>query len=170
VVIDINLERTIEALRWLNNRAELKRKRVALCGVSRGAEQALILAALSARHAEIPKPAAVTALAATDHYVQGFSWNWQSAGGPEPDDPSARAWIWRGKHVGTIGKPIPIDRYDGPILLMHGVEDEIWAVERSRKLEKRLRKAERDVEAVYLPGEKHHLDLKRTACLSSKTR
>lgn len=159
-VINIDLERTIEAFRWLKSRPELKHKRIALCGVSRGAEQALILASLSARHAEIPQPDAVVAHASTDTYVQGFSYNWKSGGGSQPDDPSARAWLWRGKVIGAIGRPIPIERFAGPSLLSHGDEDEIWSVNRTQRLEKRLLKAHRQVETLYLPGEKHHLSTK----------
>jgi len=167
-VIDIDLERTIDALRWLKSRPELKQKRLALYGVSRGAEQALLLAAMSMRHSEIPKPDALAVHAPTDVYVQGFSWNWQSVGGSVPDDPSARAWRWRGRHIGAVGKPIPIDRFDGPVLLSHGVEDEIWSVARTQRLEKRLLKAQRPVETHYMPAEKHHLSKKGLYSLREK--
>ncbi len=159
-VINIDLERSIEAIRWLKNRPELREKQIALCGVSRGAELALILSSLSALHVEIPRPDAVAVRAPTDTYVPGFSYNWKSAGGSEPDDPKARAWIWRGKVVGAIGRPIPIERYAGPLLLSHGEADEIWSVERTKRLEKRLLKAHRRVDTFYMPGEKHVLSKK----------
>jgi pimeloyl-ACP methyl ester carboxylesterase len=155
-VINIDLERTIQALQWLRSRIESD-NRLAICGVSRGAEQALILAALSAKHLEIPKLDAVATLAPTDVYVQGFSWNWVSVGGSEPDDPFAKTWLWHGQPVGTVGKPIPIDSFDGHALLCHGVDDEIWSVERTKRLEKRLLEAKRSVDCLYLKGEKHKL-------------
>lgn len=159
-VINIKLERTREAFAWLRRRAELKGKRIALYGVSRGAEQALILASLSARHSEVLQPDAVVAYASTDIYVPGYSYNWKSAGGSKPDDPTARAWLWRGRAIGAIGRPIPIELYAGPLLLCHGTEDEIWSVKRTQRLTEKLIRAHRNVETFYLEGEKHRLSQK----------
>ena len=157
VVIDIELERTIEAMRWLRNDPRLVVTKQAICGVSRGAEQAIILAALSTQTDEIPKPDAVAVLAPSDVYVSGFSWNWQSVGGPEPDDPDAYAWKLHGRNCGEVGKAIPIESFNGQVLLCHGEEDEIWSVNRSRNLEERLRSANRKVQTHYMVGEKHAL-------------
>jgi alpha-beta hydrolase superfamily lysophospholipase len=159
-VINIQLDRTILAFNRLKERVELNGKRFAIYGGSRGAEQALILAALLAEDPELLQPDAVAAHAPSDTYVEGFSWNWQSAGGSEPDDPSARAWFWRGRAVGMVGEPIPIERYTGPVLLSHGLEDDVWSQERTRRLERRLLKAKRNVEAIYLAGERHRLSTK----------
>ncbi len=157
VVIDIALERTIEAMRWLRKNPQLAATKQAICGVSRGAEQAIILAALSTQTDEIPKPDAVAVLAPSDVYVSGFSWNWQSVGGPEPDDPNAYAWKWQGRNCGEIGQAIPLESFNGPVLLCHGEDDEIWSIERSRNLEERLRSAQRKVQTHYMVGEKHAL-------------
>lgn len=156
-VIYIDLDRTVEALKWLKERPGLEQLKIAISGVSRGAEQALILAALSSTNSDIPKPDVVAALAPSDVYVQGFSWNWSSVGGPIDDDPSAKAWRWQGDYIGEVGSPIPIEIFDGKVLLMHGCEDELWSVERSKRIEDRLRKAQRSVETLYMQGEKHRL-------------
>lgn len=156
-VIDIDLDRTIEALKWLSERPGLEHVKIAISGVSRGAEQALILAALASTNSDIPKPDAVAALAPSDVYVQGFSWNWSSVCGPIDDAPSAKSWRWHGEYIGEVGSPIPIETFDGKVLLMHGEEDEIWSVERSKRIEDRLRKAKRSVETLYMQGEKHRL-------------
>jgi dipeptidyl aminopeptidase/acylaminoacyl peptidase len=162
-IVNIDLGRTMAAFRWLKNRPELVGKRVALWGVSRGAEQALILAAMSAEHPEIPKPDAVAVLAASDTIVAGYSWSWFAQGGLWATirlwSGHARAWHWQDRDVGPIDSPITIERYDGPVLLAHGNEDSLWPVTRSHRLEERLRAAHRPVETQYLPHEEHVLSI-----------
>lgn len=178
-VWDVDLDKTIDAFDWLKDRPELKGKRCAIYGVSRGAEQALILATLSAEHPELPKPDAVATLVPSDTYVGGWSWSsWRRLRRRLLRQPDL-AWRFRGDYLRREGEPIRIDLYDGPVLISHGEMDTLWdegplhtflrlrlpflgleaprSVERSHRLEARLKEAHRHVETQYFPWEGHGL-------------
>jgi acetyl esterase/lipase len=180
-VWDIDLERTVAAFRWLKARPEMAGKRAAIYGGSRGGEQALLLAAMSAQYpSEVPRPDAIVALVPSDETVGGWSWSsyrrlWRKLSG-KPD----LAWRWHGKYL-PILVPIPIELYDGPVLLCHGALDTMWdegpfqgklrkfcqrvlrwwpfempkSVKRTERLEARLKNAQRPVEVQYLEWEEH---------------
>lgn len=148
-VIDIDLEPIIDAIEWFGDLDEMQGKKVALHGVSRGAELALILATLP----QAPKPDAVAVHAATDRIAGG---NWDTYGGHIPEDIGARAWRWQGQYLPMGGK-FEIERFDGKLFLSHGIEDEVWPVSFSKALELRRLEAGQPVEAFYLAGEKHVL-------------
>jgi dipeptidyl aminopeptidase/acylaminoacyl peptidase len=183
-VIDVNIDNVEAALRWLRDHESVRGKPVAVHGQSRGAELTLLLAVLLADSTEL-RPVAVSSLSGTDKIVQGFSNRWfefseqlteeenkgrgwisamlhrlgrmclaLSRTDAEKVDPNARAWIWRGEYL-TPDVPIEIERYSGPVLLMHGVKDDLWEVGRSKALEERLVINDRDVETLYMEDEKH---------------
>ena len=74
-VVDIPIEGPVKALRWLQRHKSVRNKPVAIYGVSRGAELAMIIATLP-RDRMVPRLAAVSSLSGTDRIVQGFSWKW----------------------------------------------------------------------------------------------
>jgi alpha-beta hydrolase superfamily lysophospholipase len=158
-VIDIDLEDTVQAIKWLQSRPKMKGKKTALYGWSRGAEQALILASMQ-QDAALPKLDALAVLGSTDRVFPGWSLNWS----PHiPPVKPARAWRWQGKHL-ELGAPIQIENFKSPVFLSHGLQDiehgESWYVARSQLLETRLRdqrSADSIVETLYLPEEGHVL-------------
>ena len=68
------------------------------------------------------------------------------------------AWCWRGTSKQLLpGSPIEIERYDGPVFLSRGENDDVWPVNRTKRLEKRLRDAGRRPEVHYYPEQTHRL-------------
>src|SRR5215470_7551566 len=72
-VVDIAIEGPVEALRWLQRHESVRNKPVAIHGISRGAELAMIIATLSPV-STVPRLAAVSSLSGSDRIVKGFSW------------------------------------------------------------------------------------------------
>jgi acetyl esterase/lipase len=168
---DISLDRTEAALAWLKNSAETS-GRIGLYGHSRGAEHALLLVSLMAQDNSPSLPAAVAVHSPSDVVVGAFVANeWtperlaQSPTGDTaehetaPVDGASRfAWTWRG--ISDRAKPdsaIEIEQFAGPVFISHGEDDEIWPVDRTRRIEMRLRPAGREPEVHYYPGEGHTL-------------
>lgn len=157
-IIDVAIERPVEAMEWLQSHETVKSKKIAIHGFSRGAELALLIATL-VRNNPVTAPAAISVLAASDKIEGGFSWNWKSTDGSTAWTPDATAWRWQGKALVTHS-PIAIEECNQPVLLVHGVNDELWEVDRSKELERRLHARDRDVQALYLDGETHVLSAK----------
>jgi dipeptidyl aminopeptidase/acylaminoacyl peptidase len=152
---DIDLERTVDALRWLR-RHEAVSGKVGLYGVSRGAEHAILLVSLMARDITPGLPDAVAAHAPSDTIAGAFIAGTFNPKERETWDPSRRAWHWRGLSDGLLPTtPIEIERYEGPLFLSHGEADRVWTVECTRRLEARLRAAGRTPEVYYYPDEGH---------------
>jgi dienelactone hydrolase len=155
-VTNVDLERTCEAIRWLQGKSPLDGKKMALYGVSRGAEQALILASMQG-DPSIPSMNALAVHASTSYVVPASGWDY---GQPVV----AKAWCWHGQHLEPL-QPIPIEKFTSPVFLSHGCNDpeyegSLWYADRSRELEGRLRTKRPDdcvVETQYLPGEGHRL-------------
>jgi len=144
-MLGIELEAVERAIAWLLNRAEVDGDRVALMGISRGAELALLAGSL------LDRIAAVVALAPSN-----VAWGGLDADGPV----DAAAWTFRGEPIpyATFGEQarsdaraadatvvlrpacsasvedptsvrhaeIPVERIDGPILLVSGEDDHFW--------------------------------------------
>src|SRR4030095_6665588 len=55
------------------------------------------------------------------------------------------------------GSPIESELYDGALFLSHGEKDDVWSVNRTKRLEKRLRDAGRRPEVHYYPEQTHRL-------------
>jgi dipeptidyl aminopeptidase/acylaminoacyl peptidase len=152
---DVDLDETVDALRWLREHPAVSGK-VGLYGHSRGAEHAILLTSLMARDGSVPLPDAVAAHSPSDTIAGAFiAGNWYPKE-QETWDPSKRAWRWRGNSEGlTPTTPIELERYSGPVLLSHGEDDRVWSVACTRRLEARLRASGRDPEIHYYPGEGH---------------
>ncbi|MDF1793342.1 MAG: acyl-CoA thioester hydrolase/BAAT C-terminal domain-containing protein [Thalassobaculaceae bacterium] len=159
-IVDVPLDRTQDAL--AEARADgLSNGRVGLFGVSRGAEHALLLTALMARDGETGLPDAVAAHAPSDVICGAFEPN-VTRPWTDPKraswDPAKLSWSWRGSTAGLMpAMPIEIERYDGPLLISHGVEDKVWTVDCTRRLEARLKAGGRAPEVHYYDGENHGL-------------
>jgi dienelactone hydrolase len=70
---DIDLNKTADAYTWLKNSSHVDKKKTAIVGTSRGAEQALILGWKMAVDTK-DLPAAIAVHAPSDVVVTGFSW------------------------------------------------------------------------------------------------
>jgi pimeloyl-ACP methyl ester carboxylesterase len=124
---------------------------------SRGAELAMIIATLS-QDPMVPRLAAVSSLSGSDRIVQGFSWKWSKKNRKKVSHRKARAWLWKGEYL-IPGTPIPVERCDAPVLLIHGLKDTLWKAKRSKRLERRLKAAGKHVETFYMADEAHILSM-----------
>lgn len=172
---DISLERTESALAWLKSSTEASGS-IGLYGHSRGAEHALLVASLMAQERSAGVPDAVAVHSPSDVIVGAFiATEWTPArlarssssdmaeqeSGPDTtpvDDALRCAWTWRGTSEQLKpGQHIEIERFDGPLFISHGEDDDVWSVDRSRRLEARIRSAGYRPEVHYYPGEGHGL-------------
>jgi dipeptidyl aminopeptidase/acylaminoacyl peptidase len=167
-ILEVPLDETEEALAWLQTAPGLS-GRLGLYGESRGAEHGLLLTALMARDSP-GLPHALAAHGASDTIVGAFI---ASAFRPDAAAKAARrgpwegtpilldpkcAWCWRGTSKQLLpGSPIEIERYGGPLFLSHGEKDDVWSVNRTKRLEKRLGDAGRRPEVHYYPEQTHRL-------------
>ncbi|MEM8752608.1 MAG: acyl-CoA thioester hydrolase/BAAT C-terminal domain-containing protein [Pseudomonadota bacterium] len=155
---EVSLDRTVEALAALRAHPA-STGRVALYGVSRGAEHALLLASLMARDGIEGAPDAVACLAAPDVVCGAFdAKTFRDAGDPgwRAWDPARRAWTWRGSSDDLAPTtPIEVERIGAPLFLSVGLKDTVWSPEMTRRLEARRRAHGAEVEAHYYAGEGH---------------
>ena len=70
----------------------------------------------------------------------------------------ARAWLWKGEYL-IPGTPIPVERCEAPVLLIHGLKDTLWKAKRSMRLERRLKATGKYVETLYMADEAHILSM-----------
>jgi dipeptidyl aminopeptidase/acylaminoacyl peptidase len=152
---DVDLDDTVDALRWLREYPRVSGK-LGLYGASRGAEHAILVTSLMARDGSAELPDAVAVHSPSDTIASAFiAGNWHPKQ-RETWDPSKRAWRWRGSsECLTPTTPIELERYPGPVFLSHGEDDQVWSVDCTRRLERRLRSSGRDPEVHYFPGEGH---------------
>lgn len=157
---NVELTRTVEGLAALRAFASCD-GRVAMFGISRGAEHALLVAWLMARHGLSGGPDAVAVHAAPDVVCPGFdarAYRDTGDAGWQAWDPARRAWLWDGSSEGLLPTtPIPVEAYPGPLFISHGENDRVWSSVMSRRLETRRLDAGLEVEAHYFPDEDHSL-------------
>lgn len=155
-IIKVPLERTLSAMDWLRGHPKSNGK-LGICGYSRGAEHALLMASLIARDLPEKQPNAIAAHAGTDVVARDFysaavlprdARDWPS---PQP------SWIWRGNEIAR-DQVIEIDRSSASIFLSHGEKDTVWNVQKTRNLEKRLRDAGKNPTVRYYPDQGHGLN------------
>jgi len=155
---NVELTRTVEALAALKAFPYCNGK-VALYGVSRGAEHALLVAALMAQDGVSGLPDAVACLAAADVVCGAFdARSYRDAGDPgwQAWDPSRRAWTWNGQSEGLLPTTsIAVEAYPGPVFLAAGEADRTWSPDMTQRLEARRREYDLPVEAHYYEGEGH---------------
>ena len=157
-IVDCPIDRTAQALAALRDFSFVG-PRVGLYGVSRGAEHALLLASLMARDKMPGIPEAIAAHSPPDVVCGGFdARSFRDSGDPgwQSWDGGKRAWTWKGSAEGLLPTtPIEVERYAGPLFLSHGVQDRMWSVEMTRRLERRLQDHGRQPEVHYYEGEDH---------------
>ncbi len=85
-----------------------------------------------------------------------FEWHPQcGADTPDTLDQSKSGWLTHGKSV-PAGTRIPIEKFDGPILLIQGENDTAWHGRgETRDIEASLDKSGKDPTAYYFPGAGH---------------
>ena len=103
---DIPLEYFATAARRLAAESGRRRGRVAALGYSRGTEAAMLLGAYFPELVD-----GVVVYAPTSRAGPGF--------------PNGAAWTRAGRPI-AAGSPIPVERLDGPILLLAGGDDKLW--------------------------------------------
>lgn len=147
----IPLEYFGKAIGWLRDRPSVRGDRLGVIGTSRGGELALLLGA------HYPELGAVVS-------YSGSGLVFPSRDSREP------AWTFRGKPLPWIPNPfdilqampdqleraeIPVERTNGPILLISGDADQVWpSTQLSQVAMDRLRRSERH----YLDGFLHYPD------------
>ena len=112
---EVDLGFTYDSWTWLKNSEFVKGQRTALYGISRGAEQALLLMDyLAAKFPELARPDAVALHAPFDQILPPFSGNFQTG----------FAYQWRGSHDALAsGTVIPIATLGRPVSVSHGLID-----------------------------------------------
>ncbi|KKB10927.1 thioesterase [Devosia geojensis] len=158
---DVPLDRTVQVLKALRA-FEYAGPKVGILGFSRGAEHALLVATLMAAERMDGQPDAIAAHAAPDVVCGAFdSRRWRDKGDPgwQSWDAAERAWTWRGSSEEL--KPttqIAVERITAPIFLSHGIADDVWSVEMTRRLQARLLAAGRAPQVHYFEGQRHMFD------------
>ncbi|MBC7313715.1 MAG: alpha/beta hydrolase [Rhizobium sp.] len=155
---EVPLDRSVDALAALRA-FEFANEKLALYGVSRGAEHALLLTSLMARDGLAGLPDAVAAHSPPDVICGAFdARRYRDSGDPGwvSWDPAKRAWSWRGSSANLLPtSPIEIERFDGPLFLSHGTADRAWSADMTKRLTARLRSHGRDPEVHYYEGQDH---------------
>jgi len=142
----VPLEYFKKAIDWLKTRSEVDAERIGLVGLSRGAEGALLIAS------HYPDIKAVIAVAPSSHLWPASSMN---MGDGSADAARQPAWVLDGKPLPFLTQKvgpnraapsnnrapyenaladapanseseIPVDRINGPVLLLSGEQDGIW--------------------------------------------
>ena len=156
-IYQIPLEHTLVGLAWLRASEAVGGRRVGLYGVSRGAEQAVLLASLApgAMNAVGVHAPSDTIVASYDPATMDGVYEYDQASGQWI---FAAAWTWQNAPLygektsfGQAGPRIHVENYPADLYLSHGVADTLWPVQRSRNI-----KATRD--AAGLPTEPHFWD------------
>lgn len=155
---DVEIGRTAEALSALRNFGPCSGK-VAVYGVSRGAEHALLLAALMSETGMQDPPDAVACLAAPDVVCGAFdARSFRDSGDPgwQAWDPSRRAWKWNESSDKLLPTtPINVENYSAPLFLSAGLKDRTWSPEMTRRLQKRREANGLSVETHFYEDEGH---------------
>ena len=162
-IFHIPLEDTIAGLDWLRGSTAVGGRPVGLYGVSRGAEQAVLLSSLAPT-----KMDTVGVHAPSDTIVASFDPSTQD-GIYEYDQATgqyiyAAAWTWQGRQLygektsfSTPGPRIRVEDYTRELYLSHGEADTLWPVQRSRNIKASRDGAGRTTEAHFWPGQDHIL-------------
>lgn len=172
----------LDAVAWLRAQ-DRNNGKVVVYGFSRGAELTMIVGSLPTTSQN--RPTGLIAHSPSDVFNGPNNWDWYEPAcwlckngfgtcndhSPNSDyqwNPACgddmtkmnfkdSAWLIHGKSV-PAGQRIEIEKYDGPILLTVGEKDAMWPVDQTRRLEKTLREAHRNLEIHYFPKGGHGLE------------
>jgi dipeptidyl aminopeptidase/acylaminoacyl peptidase len=125
---DVDIEDiTYRAFSWLKKSKYVLDEKVGLFGVSRGAEQALLLASITSQNEKLDSPSFIVALSPPDLVATGFLKEYAEATsrGEEPDWKETNAWRF-GDYIPKHSLPIEVDKIDSPTLITYGALDEVW--------------------------------------------
>lgn len=132
-LVEIPLEYFEKAIAWLRSHAEVKPDALGVVGFSRGGELALILGAT------FPAIRRVVAYVPSDRVNPGIGNRMRQMVLPSDSNfwanplmsediystsATVPAWLWRGHRLPYTS--IPVERINGPTLLISGKEDEVW--------------------------------------------
>lgn len=173
--LDVDLETTYSALAWLARSGHVGSKKVGVYGVSRGAEQALLLASLIAGDVTRRQPDAVAVHAPSDVVVGGWNWywrdptcigadgEWQPLCGRAPAVDDAHwpvAWLWSSDAASvSLGNRILVERIEAPVFITHGDQDRTWSVDRTRRIKQTMEDGGRHPEVHIFAGQGHGFTL-----------
>jgi dienelactone hydrolase len=177
---NVETSRVLEAVEWLRHQSSSDGK-VAVLGFSMGAELALIVGSLEAG-ARLPnaliahspgqffdppfnpnwvKPRCWTCIghcktAAPENPDPNFAWHpYCGADTPDTLDYAKSGWLTYGMSVPS-GTRIPIENFDGPILLIQGEEDTAWHGRgQTHDIEESLKGSGKPPTTYYFPGAGH---------------
>lgn len=183
---DVEVMDLVKAITWLRNSEFVAGKKVSLDGASRGAEFALVTASLLGQNPDKGSIDTLVMHSASDIVWPSWNWDWiddrcwigktpsyeeletnpqdfewNPKCGPDPRNLPAHlkySWKWQGTPLVNY-EPIPIDPIKVPVFLTHGVNDELWPVDQSRRIEKKLNDLGVFNETTYFEGEGHGLGL-----------
>lgn len=181
---NIELRNAIKAISWLKNSPDVDGLDVALLGVSRGGEKALVLGAIEDAGRMLK---AIAVHTPSDTVVSGFNWSamdkrcwncnsgdlacfhdttdvsqwqwsemkWNPACGGLPKFPNQmNSWLLDGTAL-QVGSNIEIEKFKKPVFITVGDQDELWDYKKSVRAADRLKNAGQPVELHVFPGEYH---------------
>lgn len=152
---DVPLEGTQAALAAMRQELAPLGCGLGLFGISRGAEQALLLAQLLAEDGCAEVPDAVAVHSPPDAAWPAFIVSDFQTGQPWAGDRGRPAWSWRGSHERTRpGTPLG-GGLTSPVFIAQGTEDRTWGADMARRLVARMTEAGREPEAHFFEGEDH---------------
>jgi dienelactone hydrolase len=189
LMADIEIKDVVDAMEWFQ-KTELvqKNKGLAVYGISKGAELAMVLASLSDQPAFKFKLRALVAHSPTDVIEKGSNINWLDSrcwvckegvkecsyqqafwsracgkidGDFTPADrDSLPMWRWQGTRL-KLNSRIEIEKFTGAILITAGDNDTDWSSDQGRvaRIESALKKAGRKAQVRIFPGEEHSFSL-----------
>lgn len=162
----IDVDEVIRATEWLKGSPHVAGKGVGVYGVSRGGELAVLLAS---KLQDSGKVAAVIAHSPQARTQGSFTVDREGRHRYVHDELGRQlpAWKFSGQPI-PDGTEIGLEAFDGGIFLTHGTADEVWSVEGTRELERRLVAAGRSAEVHYLEGERHGTSPARDAQLDAQ--
>ena len=137
----IEIERVSEAVDYLKGRVDVRPSAVAVIGISRGAEYALVAGALD------PDIHAVVSIMGSSVVVGSLG-----ANGADYRKP---AWTIGGERVPFV--VIPVEDINGPVLLLHAENDTTWPVTRSYEMAARLKSFGHPYALTVFPSRGHSL-------------
>ncbi|MGZ3745289.1 MAG: alpha/beta hydrolase family protein [Pseudobdellovibrionaceae bacterium] len=177
---DVEVTTILDAVAWLRTQSQSNGK-VIVYGFSRGAELTMIIGSLPMT--SVNRPDGLIAHSPSDVFNGAWNWDWNELGcwlckagfgkcsedsqksdyewnpscglnDPTQIDFSQSAWLVSGKNI-PAGTRIEIEKYDGPILITVGEQDEVWPVDQTRRIEATLKAANRNPKVHYFPAQGH---------------